>query len=292
MSSGGKRRDALDSTGSDGGAGKTKKRLDHILVKRGFFDTRSQAAASVLAGWVRVDGREAAKAGSLYYPDADIELKEERRFVSRGGLKLQRAFEVFDLDVSGRLALDGGASSGGFSDCLLKHGATRVIAVDVGYGQLDWGLRQDRRVQVMERTNIRYIKPEDLSGRPSIAVLDLSFISLKKVIPAVIECLQPGYEIIALVKPQFEAGRGKVGKGGVVRDLTIHRQVLEGIWGFAEEAGCRVSGLVDSGTRGPKGNVEYLLYLVDGGGGNDVALDREAVIEDLLRKVEGIINPA
>ena len=238
-----------------------------------------------------MDGKEAAKAGCLHYPGVDIELKEEPRFVSRGGLKLQRAFEAFNLDVSGRLVLDGGASTGGFSDCLLKNGAARVIAVDVGYGQLDWGLRQDRRVQVMERTNIRYLKPGDLPARPSVAVLDLSFISLKKVIPAVIECLQPGYQIIALVKPQFEAGRGKVGKGGVVRDLPVHREVLEGIWGFAEEAGCRVCGLVDSGIRGPKGNVEYLLYLVDGGGGNAVALDREAVIEELLRKVEAIINP-
>lgn len=269
-----------------------KQRLDRILVERGFFHSRSQAAAAVLSGQVCVDGIMVTKAGQQVGEEARIEVKGENRFVSRGGLKLERAFEAFRVDVEGKAVLDGGASSGGFSDCLLQHGARKVIAVDVGYGQLDWRLRQDPRVEVLERTNIRYLKPEQLSEKPTFAVLDLSFISIKKVIGAVIECLQPGFEAVILVKPQFEAGRGQVGKGGVVREIGVHRQVLEGTWDFLTGSGMSVRGLIDSGVRGPKGNVEYLLYAADGrdGKADTASPDRDGVIEDLLETVGALLN--
>ncbi len=269
-----------------------KQRLDRILVQRGFFDTRSQAAAAVLAGEVTVGGSTVTKAGAQVDPRAEIAVAKACRFVSRGGLKLERAFERFPIDVSGRAVLDGGASTGGFSDCLLSHGARKVMAVDVGYGQLAWKLRQDPRVEVLERTNIRYLDPGRLSERPDFLVLDLSFISIKKVIGAVIECLRPGFEAVFLVKPQFEAGRGQVGKGGVVRDIAVHRQVLEGIWDHLTEAGLEVRGLVESGIRGPRGNVEYLLYAADGRAGAGAAIpDRDRVIEGLLERVETLLGP-
>lgn len=241
-----------------------KARLDTVLVQRGFFSSRSQAAAAVLAGEVSVDGQQVSKAGAMVAADVEISLREAQRFVSRGGLKLETAFEKFDLDVAGAAVLDAGASTGGFTDCLLQKGARKVIAVDVGYGQLDWKLRNDPRVEVHERTNIRGITPELLSEAPCFATLDLSFISLKKVLPPVIKCLKPGFELVALVKPQFEAGRGKVGSGGVVRDPETHRQVLTDIWVYAESQGLKVLGLAESGIRGPKGNVEFLIHLADG----------------------------
>ena len=203
-----------------------KERLDTILVQRGFFSSRSQAAAAVLAGEVRVNGQPVTKAGTLLGAEVEISIKEEPRFVSRGGLKLEHAFEEFSIDVTGKTALDAGASTGGFTDCLLQHGARKVIAVDVGYGQLDWKLRNDPRVEVLERTNIRNLKPELLSETPAFATFDLSFISLKKVLPAVVACLQPDFQAVALIKPQFEAGRGQVGKGGVVRDETVRKQAV------------------------------------------------------------------
>ncbi|MHB1361107.1 MAG: TlyA family RNA methyltransferase [Thermoleophilia bacterium] len=241
-----------------------KKRLDTILVERGLFNTRSQAAAAVMAGEVSVAGQSVTKAGAQVAPDVEITLREEPRFVSRGGLKLERAFQEFPIDVEGKAAIDVGASTGGFTDCLLQHGARKVIAVDVGYGQLDWKLRQDPRVEVLERTNVRGLTPLMLSESPEFATFDLSFISLKKVFPAVIKCLSSGFRIVALIKPQFEAGRESVGKGGVVRDPEVHRQVLAGIWDYAEESGLTVMGLTGSGVRGPKGNIEYLIYLADG----------------------------
>lgn len=269
-----------------------KQRLDRVLVQRGFFNTRSRAAAAVLAGQVRVGGTTVTKAGEQVDADADIEVSGGDRFVSRGGLKLEHAFENFPIDVAGKAVLDGGASTGGFTDCLLSHGARKVIAVDVGYGQLDWKLRQDPRVEVLERTNIRYLKPEQLSEKPIFAVLDLSFISLKKVISAVIECLQPGFEAVFLVKPQFEAGRGQVGKGGVVRDISVHRRVLEDIWDFLTGCGLSIRGLTESGVRGPKGNVEYLLYAVDGreGAADAGSPDRDGVMEGLLERVGALLN--
>jgi len=243
-----------------------RQRLDNILVQRGFFSSRSQAAAAILAGEVSVNGRQVNKAGTLMSSDAEISVKELPRFVSRGGLKLERAFEEFSIDVTGKVALDAGASTGGFTDCLLQHGARSVIAFDVGYGQLDWKLRNDPRVQIMERVNIRSIAPELLTESPEIAVFDLSFISLKKTVPAVIKCLKPGFMLVALIKPQFEAGRKQVGKGGVVRDPEVHRQVLTEIWDLVEGQGITVMGLTDSPVRGPKGNIEFLIYACDQGG--------------------------
>lgn len=241
-----------------------KARLDIILVQRGFFSTRSQAAAAVLAGEVSVNGQPATKAGTLVGEDIRIEVREEPRFVSRGGLKLETAFEQFDIDVTGDAVLDAGASTGGFTDCLLQHGARKVITVDVGYGQLDWKLRNDPRVEVNERTNIRGITPELLSELPVFATFDLSFISLKKVLPPVIKCLKPDFELVALIKPQFEAGRGRVGSGGVVRDPDVHRQVLVDIRDFSFREGLIILGMAESAIRGPKGNVEFLIHVADG----------------------------
>jgi 23S rRNA (cytidine1920-2'-O)/16S rRNA (cytidine1409-2'-O)-methyltransferase len=256
-----------------------KERLDTILVQRGFFSSRSQAAAAVLAGEVRVNGQPVTKAGTLVAPDIEVTLKEEPRFVSRGGLKLERAFEEFTIDVTGRVALDAGASTGGFTDCLLQHGARKVIAVDVGYGQLDWKLRNDPRVDVLERTNIRGITREMLSETPSFATFDLSFISLKKVLQPVVGTLEEDFQAIALIKPQFEAGRCKVGKGGVVRDGKVRREVLEEIWSFIEESGWVVLGLTESPVRGPKGNREYLLYFAAGDQEHASKPDRNNVLE-------------
>lgn len=255
-----------------------KERLDTVLVQRGFFSSRSQAAAAVLAGEVRVNGQPVTKAGTLVTPDIEVTLKEQPRFVSRGGLKLERAFEEFPIDVTGRVALDAGASTGGFTDCLLQHGARKVIAVDVGYGQLDWKLRNDPRVDVLERTNIRGITQEMLSEAPSFATFDLSFISLKKVLQPVIDTLEEDFQAIALIKPQFEAGRGKVGKGGVVRDSNVRREVLEEIWSFIEESGWVVLGLTESPVRGPKGNREYLLYFAADNQGYASKPDRNDVL--------------
>ncbi|RJQ45522.1 MAG: TlyA family RNA methyltransferase [Gaiellales bacterium] len=268
--------------------GSRKQRLDTILVERGFFSSRSRAAAAVMAGQVTVGGRKDLKAGSQVAPDAEIQVARSEGYVSRGGLKLERAFAEFDFDVAGRTALDAGASTGGFTDCLLRHGAAGVVAVDVGYGQLDWGLRGDRRVTVLERTNARYLTAGMLPYRPEVATLDLSFISLKKVLNAVIKCLSPGFEIVALVKPQFEAGRGQVGKGGVVREPEVHRRVLREVWDFAEASGCRVLGLTDSGVPGPSGNIEYLIHLREKGrtGPRGHEPDRDETIDRVVGRLE------
>ncbi len=236
-----------------------------------------------MAGNVRVGGVTAAKAGVLVAGGEEIEVAGGPRYVSRGGLKLVQAFSSFPIDVRGRTVIDAGASTGGFTDCLLQHGAGRVIAVDVGYGQLAWKLRQDPRVQVLERVNIRYLKCDQLSVKPDFATFDLSFISLRKVLPAVIKCLCAGFEAVALVKPEFEAGRGKVGKGGVVRDERVRREVLEAVWDAVTAAGGDVKGLAVSPARGPKGNVEYLMYFVDGAGGEKTTVaERRLMINRLF----------
>lgn len=213
-----------------------------------------------MAGEVKVNGDAVTKAGAQVAEEAEIQLREEPRFVSRGGLKLEKAFKEFPLEVKGLVVIDAGASSGGFTDCLLQHGARKVIAVDVGYGQLDWKLRNNPRVEVMERVNIRALTPEHLSERPDFATFDLSFISLKKVIPVVVTCLQPDFEAVALIKPQFEAGREKVGKGGVVRDEAIRQEVVDDLTAFIEDRGWQVRGVTESPVKGPKGNVEYLIW--------------------------------
>jgi 23S rRNA (cytidine1920-2'-O)/16S rRNA (cytidine1409-2'-O)-methyltransferase len=235
----------------------TRKRLDVALVERGLAESRSQAQALVLAG--RVKGF--SKAGEPVGDDVPLELTEAPRFVSRGGEKLAHALAELGIDVAGEACLDVGASTGGFTDCLLQAGAARVVALDVGYGQLHPRLREDPRVTVLERTNVRHLRCDDLPFRPSFVTCDVSFIGLAKALPPALACAAPAWEAVVLVKPQFEAGPADVGKGGVVRDPEVRRRVLDEVVERAPEWGARVLGVVESPLRGPKGNVEYLLHL-------------------------------
>jgi 23S rRNA (cytidine1920-2'-O)/16S rRNA (cytidine1409-2'-O)-methyltransferase len=290
-----------------------KRRLDTLLAERGLFPSRSRAAASVMAGEVYVKPahpatrpgahageRRAAKPGELVDADTHVRVAERPQFVSRGGVKLANALSACGLDVRDRRALDVGASTGGFTDCLLQRGAREVIAVDVGYGILDYRLRSDPRVSVMERTNARSLTPrglpaarlagragpegpEGIDAMPDVATVDVSFISLGKVLAAVLGCLGEGYDVLALVKPQFELGRGRVGKGGVVRDAADRREALMGAGRTALELGAAVIGCYPSGLPGPKGNLETFLWLTDPAAGGS----REpAELERMAREVE------
>lgn len=242
-----------------------KERLDKLLVTRGLVQSRERARALILAGQVVVDHHTVDKAGAQVSTDVSLRLKgEDIPYVSRGGLKLEKALEAFAVEVTGRVALDVGASTGGFTDCLLQRGAIRVYAVDVGYGQLAWKLRQDERVVNLERTNIRHLQAETLQEQPGLAVIDASFISLDKVLPATLALLDEQAEVVALIKPQFEVGRGAVGKGGVVRDASQHKEVVERIRRLSEELGCQVLGVTESPILGPKGNREFLIHLKKG----------------------------
>jgi 23S rRNA (cytidine1920-2'-O)/16S rRNA (cytidine1409-2'-O)-methyltransferase len=236
-----------------------KKRLDVLLVERGLAESRSQAQALVLAG--RVRGH--SKAGEQVAEDAALEVAEGARFVSRGGEKLRGALDAFDVDVAGEDCLDVGASTGGFTDCLLQAGAARVIALDVGYGQLHPKLRDDPRVTVLERTNVRDLRCEQLPFLPTLVVCDVSFIGLAKVLPTALACAQPGWRALVLVKPQFEAGQADVGKGGVVRDPAVHDRVLAEVLARASEWGAAALGVEPSAVRGPKGNQEFFVFLAD-----------------------------
>ncbi|HEX9874548.1 MAG TPA: TlyA family RNA methyltransferase [Deferrimonas sp.] len=242
-----------------------KERLDKLLVERGLVQSRERASALILAGKVVVEDHAVDKVGTRIPIDADIRLKGgDIPYVSRGGLKLEKGLESFDISVAGRVAIDVGASTGGFTDCLLQRGAVQVYAVDVGYGQLAWKLREDPRVVNLERTNVRDLTADTLGAAPSLAVIDASFISLDKVLPATLPLLAPGGEILALIKPQFEVGRGQVGKGGVVRDPAQHAEVVEKVRESAASLGCRVLGVVESPLLGPKGNREFLIHLQKG----------------------------
>jgi 23S rRNA (cytidine1920-2'-O)/16S rRNA (cytidine1409-2'-O)-methyltransferase len=243
-----------------------RERLDALLVSRGLFATRAQSRSAVLAGEVRVDGAVLDKPGSLVATEALLEVAERPRFVSRGGDKLDHALTTLAVAVTGEEVIDLGSSTGGFVDRLLQGGAARVAAVDVGYGQLDWRLRGDDRVVVLERTNARHLECCDLPFTPSFVTADLSFISLTVALGPVLECLRSGYRGLVLVKPQFEAGRERVGRGGVVRDRAVHREVLEGVCAWLEARGAAVLGACDSGHPGPKGNVEYFVYFADAAG--------------------------
>ena len=234
-----------------------KKRLDVLLVERGLAESRAQAQALVLAG--RIRGH--SKAGSQVDEAAELEVAPGPRFVSRGGEKLAHALETFAVDVGGEDCLDVGASTGGFTDCLLQAGAARVCAVDVGYGQLHPRLRDDPRVTVLERTNVRELDCEQLPFAPTFIVCDVSFIGLAKALPPALACAAPGWRALVLVKPQFEAGRADVGKGGVVRDPEVHKRVLDEVAAQAPIWGAHVEGVTDSGLPGPKGNREFFLYL-------------------------------
>ena len=250
-----------------------KTRLDALLVKRGLFESRSRAAAAVLAGDVRLEratGRP-PKPGQLVPDDVDLHVEEGPRYVSRGGVKLANALEALAVDPAGRRCLDVGASTGGFTECLLDRGAESVIAVDVAYGELAWSLREDPRVTVLERVNARSLRPEMLPHVPDLAVLDLSFISLRKVLDAVLACLAERFDALALVKPQFELGRERVGRGGVVREGPTRREALVSVARHAhEELGCAVLGFAASGLPGPAGNRETFVWLAEGGRSGDV----------------------
>ncbi|HPC01295.1 MAG TPA: TlyA family RNA methyltransferase [Syntrophales bacterium] len=242
-----------------------KVRLDRLLVDRGLAPTRERARAMILSGAVLADERPADKAGLLVSPDAAIRLKGEvNPYVGRGGLKLKGALTSFGLCVDGIVALDVGAATGGFTDCLLKEGARKVYALDVGYGQLAWELRNDPRVVVLERTNIRLYDGRGMEERPELAVIDCSFISLRLVIPPVVRLLAAGGRILALVKPQFEVGREQVGKGGVVRDPALQEAAVEGIIRFCREEGLAVQGRCESPLKGPKGNREFFVLAAVG----------------------------
>jgi 23S rRNA (cytidine1920-2'-O)/16S rRNA (cytidine1409-2'-O)-methyltransferase len=237
-------------------------RLDSLLVDRGLAASRERARSLILAGRVTVDGRSATKAGTGVLPDAVVVLSEpDVPYVSRGGIKLAHALDTFAIAVAGRQALDIGASTGGFTDVLLKRGAARVVALDVGHGQFDWRLREDPRVVVLERHNARNLDLAWLPGPVDLVTLDVSFISLRLILPAVPAVLAPGADIVALVKPQFEAGRHEVGKGGLVRDLAVHEAVIERVSAAAEQAGLRPLGRTPSPITGATGNQEYLLHL-------------------------------
>lgn len=239
-----------------------KERIDKLLVQRQYAGSRERARALILAGRVIVDDQTIDKVGSQVYVTSDIRLRgEDIPYVSRGGLKLAEALKRFDLTIDGRFAIDVGASTGGFTDCLLQNGAVRVIAVDVGYGQLAWKLRDDDRVQNLERTNIRHLKADLFDKLPDLAVIDASFISLEKVLPSTVALLKPCSDVIALIKPQFEVGKGLVGKGGVVRDPDQHLEVIEKIKLYSEQLGCQVVDVCDSPLLGPKGNKEFLIHL-------------------------------
>ena len=239
-----------------------KQRLDILLTEKGLVQSRPRAKALIMAGKVLVNNFPADKPGLLVSTEDDITIKgEDHPYVSRGGLKLESALKTFHFDVRGFVCMDVGASTGGFTDCLLQHGAECVYAVDVGYGQLAWTLRQDKRVVVIERTNIRYIKPEAISHPIDLITIDVSFISLKIVIPSVMNFLKKTGKIIALIKPQFEAGKGKVGKGGVIRDPEIHQEVIDDLKQFFTSVGLTYKEIVDSPILGPKGNKEFLAML-------------------------------
>lgn len=244
-----------------------KVRIDTLLADRGLVPSRAQAAASVLAGQVRIglDGRRAEKPGQLVADDAPLALDARPPYVSRGGVKLANGLAAFGIDPAGRRCLDVGASTGGFTDCLLQRGAAHVIALDVAYGELDWRLRTDPRVTVIERSNARHLAADALPYRPDLIVVDVSFISLAKVLPAVLAAAAPRHDCLALVKPQFEVGRGRVGKGGVVRDPADRRSALTAVGLAAREGGAAVLGFASSGLPGPKGNLESFVWLAEAG---------------------------
>ncbi len=242
-----------------------KERLDLLLVKKGIAPSREKARAMIMEGLVYVDGTKEDKAGSLFKEEASIEYRGKKlKYVSRGGLKLERALKVFSIDLEGRICMDIGASTGGFTDCMLQNGASKVTAIDVGYGQLDYGLRQNEKVFCMEKTNFRYLTKDDIPDAPDFASADVSFISLSIILPVAYEILNTGAEMVCLIKPQFEAGREKVGKKGVVKDPDIHTEVIEKCIKDAEEVGFVLKGLDYSPIKGPEGNIEYLMYLGKG----------------------------
>ncbi len=271
-----------------------KERLDVLLVKQGLAQSREKAKALIMAGDVFVDGQREDKAGTLFEETkARIEVRSAGlKYVSRGGLKLEKAMECFPICLDGKICMDIGASTGGFTDCMLQNGAKKVYSVDVGHGQLAWKLRNDERVVCMEKTNFRYVKPEDIPDRLDFASVDVSFISLTRILLPARNLLQPAGEMVCLIKPQFEAGREKVGKKGVVRDPYVHGEVIQKVMDFADLMGFLILGLTWSPVKGPEGNIEYLIHLrrEEPEGKTVPAQEHEALerLEELLREQSGI----
>ena len=259
-----------------------KERLDVLLVQQGLAPSREKAKAIIMSGQVWVDGEREDKSGSTFAEDSVIEVRGSTlAYVSRGGLKLEKALQFFQLHVQDKVCTDVGSSTGGFTDCMLQQGARKVFAIDVGRGQLDWKLRQDARVVSMEKTNIRYVTPEDLGERIDFSSIDVSFISLTKVLLPIYQYLQDHADVVALIKPQFEAGREKVGKKGVVREASTHIEVIEKVIDYAISIGFEVINLTFSPIRGPEGNIEYLVHLHKGRDVNVVDVE----LEELIRSV-------
>ena len=259
-----------------------KERLDVLLVKRNLAESREKAKAVIMAGNVFVDGQREDKAGSIFPPDVSVEVRGHvLPYVSRGGLKLEKALANFDVDVKDCVCTDVGSSTGGFTDCMLQNGAKKVYAIDVGRGQLDWKLRNDPRVVCMEKTNIRYVTPEDIGEPVDFSSIDVSFISLTKVLTPIRDYLKADGEIVALIKPQFEAGREKVGKKGVVREKSTHREVIRKVMDHAQSIGFDLCALDFSPIKGPEGNIEYLIHLKKSGGaeGENRGIDPDAVVD-------------
>ena len=274
-----------------------KERLDIMMVARGLAESREKAKRTIMAGIVYVNGEKEDKAGSSFPEDVEIEVRGNAlKYVSRGGLKLEKAIQEFGVDPAGRTCLDIGASTGGFTDCMLQNGAVKVFAIDVGHGQLDWKLRNDERVVCMEKTNIRFVKPEDIGVQAGLVSIDVSFISLQLVLPVVKTLLEQDGQVVCLIKPQFEAGKEQVGKKGVVRDRKVHREVIEKTLAVAYSIGFRLEGLTFSPIKGPEGNIEYLALLTlqeNGEGSNppawlsDRALEVVALSHDALDQAGG-----
>lgn len=261
-----------------------RRRLDALMVQRGLAPSRAGAQAAIREGRVTVAGRPVVKASTLVAPEEPVAVAgPPRTFVSRAGEKLAAALDRFGVDPAGRDCLDAGASTGGFTDCLLRRGARRVVAVDVGYGQLAWRLREDERVTVLERTNVRELRADDLPFRPSLVTADLSFISLRLALPVLADVAEPGADFVVLVKPQFEAGRDQVGKRGVVRDPVVWRQVLRQVVAACSETGLAPADVMASPLLGPAGNVEFLLHGVLGGESRELDLDRAVAEGEVLR---------
>ena len=258
----------------------SKERLDLLIVERGLAESRQKAKAYIMAGVVYVDGMREDKAGLKVKRGATIEVREKMKYVSRGGLKLEKAMKSFDIQLEGKVCMDVGASTGGFTDCMLQNGACKVYSVDVGYGQFAWKLRQDPRVVCMEKTNIRYLTPDRLDEKVAFCSIDVSFISLTKVLGPILELLEENAEIVALIKPQFEAGREQVEKHGVVKNPKVHEAVIHQIWDFAISMNLGVRGLSFSPIKGPEGNIEYLIHLIKQG--ESSLLDKDNVIKSIV----------
>lgn len=257
-----------------------KERLDVMLVNRGLASSREKAKAIIMSGIVFVDGQREDKAGSTFDEKVQIDIKGTTlKYVSRGGLKLEKAMSHFDVTLKDKVCMDVGSSTGGFTDCMLQNGAVKVYAVDVGHGQLDWKLRNDSRVVCMEKTNIRYVTPDQIEEPPAFVSIDVSFISLTKVLAPVKELMTPDGEIVCLIKPQFEAGREKVGKKGVVRDKNVHKEVIYMVMEYAKSIGFVLCNLEFSPIKGPEGNIEYLLHLSKDSGRKAGEIDVEKVVE-------------